>query len=306
MNRSILTNLEAEGTQEPQNPTPTPVTTRERVTTRDWGTKGPLLFHAEQDRMRHREKRKAIKSYHEAYKKRKARCDNEKWRFATLNVNGTTNDSRIHHLKHELRAKRIDVAFLQETLYQDSVDLIHDYTIINSGSLNVARKKKWGTSIAVHEALTPHIQEVERKKGILTRVKIGKLAIAPWGPKTACHFISIYIPLIPAEAEEAWNELYHQISKIPSEDVYIIGGDYNAHMSAGHSEIAARNGQPKPTGPIGPFFIPDGEDNYNGENMKRFMRTNGLFSPLTRFLPKMGRKSAQRALPRMQSIEIES
>ena len=286
-----MNNLEAAGTPVPQIPTRPTVTARERVTQRAWGAKGPLLFHAEADRLRHRRKRAENKPYHEAYKRRKKKCEIEKWRIATLNINGITSEQRMQHLKHELQEKRIDVAFLQETLYQDTVDQLHEHTIINSGAINnAARNKKWGASIALHKAITPHIEEIEKKKGFLTRVKIGKIAVAPWGPTVSCHLISVYIPNSPREAEAVWNELLNQIAKIPEEDEYIIGGDFNAHMSRAEDTPSTRNGHPKPTGPLGPFFTYDGEDNVNGNNLKSYMYTNGLFSPLTWSPPKRGQE----------------
>ena len=68
---------------------------------------------------------------HEAYERRKERCDQEKWRIATLNINGAPNAHRAQRLKRELALteRRIDIAFLQETLNQDTVDQLHDYTV---------------------------------------------------------------------------------------------------------------------------------------------------------------------------------
>ena len=152
MNNRIIENFGAVGTQGPQNPAQPHVTTRERVTQREWGTKGPLLFHTEQDRLRHCARRLQNRSLSDTRRRRKRRCDHEKWRIATLNINGTTTSSRMSHLKREMQDRRIDIAFLQETLYADTVDQLYDYTIINSGSINAARKRKWGASVALHPA----------------------------------------------------------------------------------------------------------------------------------------------------------
>ena len=161
----------------------------------------------------------------------------------------------MRRLKHEQQDKRIDGAFLQETFFLDTVDQLRDYAVIDIGSVNAARKKKRGASIALRNAITPHIEEIERKKGNLTRVKIRKIAVAPWGPSVSCHAIGVYVPKNPAELEEERFGLFDPVAKIPFEEEFIKGGDFDAHMSAVREPRASFNGQPKPSEPLGPFFL---------------------------------------------------
>lgn len=128
--------------------------------------------------------------FHEASKRRKRRRDREKWRMATLNINGITKAQRAQHLKRELREKRIDAAVFQGTLCLGVVDPLRDYCVVNSGSVGVARKRKWGTPTALQKAVTPRVEEIAGEKCVLTGVEIGKIAIFPWGPSLSCHPIS--------------------------------------------------------------------------------------------------------------------
>ena len=62
-------------------------------------------------------------------------------------------------------------------------------------------------------------------------------------------------------------------------------------MSASSEPPAAINWHPKPIGPLGPYFTYAGDDNFNGGSLKRYMRTNGLFAPLTRLPPQQGEET---------------
>ena len=171
LNQRNFLNLEAEGTQEPRKSTQLPVTTRAGVTQRGWGSKGPIVFLSDQDRQRRRPKRMENEPLHEASQRRKETRDCEKWRIAPLNINGITNTQRTHRLESELHEKRKDLATLRETLYRDAPDKLRDFAIINSGAIRTARKRKWGASIALRKAIIPHVEEIERRKGILTLAK---------------------------------------------------------------------------------------------------------------------------------------
>ena len=80
----------------------------------------------------------------------------------------------------------------------------------------------------------------------------------------------------------------------------MMGGDFNAHISAPHTSWVIINGQPEPPGPLGPFFTYDGGDYFDGDHSKKYVRANGLFSPASRSPSQQGeevRASRETATP---------
>ena len=74
------------------------------------GGHGPLYFRTRRALDRHRKKREEEPRKVSAMKERLQRVENEKWRIATLNVNGLSTEARLQHLKSEMRERQKDIA----------------------------------------------------------------------------------------------------------------------------------------------------------------------------------------------------
>ena len=285
---SLLSNMRSEGAPEPQTPNAqTSATAPERVATRMQSPSRPIMFGRQRERERFREKNRGSSKRRAKKKMRKKQEQIEMWRIATINLNGASSNGRIQGLKNELNERAIDVAFLQETLYEDRADQIRGYTIYNTGrGTKHPRRTKWGAAVALHQTLTPRVEKINREDGAIIRVTLGRMKTAPWGAGKKCHMIGVYIPNNPQEAENTWNSLFRQLAKIPEEDAVIIGGDFNAHIHGSRYVPQRAPPSQKPTTAIGPYFTYDHLENESGTQMKRFMQANALYSPLTWNNPK--------------------
>ncbi|CAM4844407.1 unnamed protein product [Rotaria magnacalcarata] len=184
----------------------------------------------------------------------------------------------------QLQKYRIQIAALSETcMYDSGVKIIHDFTWISSGlpSVNKTRNahgvaicldktaaKVWKDSGSEWEAVSERIVKI-KLKCLFVNLTI----------------ISIYSPVNPTnnqmndDSQKFYNDLQDVINRIPTEDMYIIMGDFNARVGWNNQQ------QQNLSNSIGPYTVDI--TNENGEKLIDLSTINNLIITNTFFKHKL-------------------
>ncbi|CAM4953288.1 unnamed protein product [Rotaria socialis] len=184
----------------------------------------------------------------------------------------------------QLQKYRIQIAALSETcMYDSGVKIIHDFTWISSGlpSVNKTRNahgvaicldktaaKVWKDSGSEWEAVSERIVKI-KLKCLFVNLTI----------------ISIYSPVNPTnnqmndDSQKFYNDLQDVINQIPTEDMYIIMGDFNARVGWNNQQ------QQNLSNSIGPYTVDI--TNENGEKLIDLSTINNLIITNTFFKHKL-------------------
>ncbi|CAF4654535.1 unnamed protein product, partial [Rotaria socialis] len=184
----------------------------------------------------------------------------------------------------QLQKNRIQIAALSETcMYDSGVKIINEFTWIFSGlpSVNKTRNahgvaicldktaaKVWKDSGSEWEAVSERIVKI-KLKCLFVNLTI----------------ISIYSPVNPTnnkkndDSQKFYNDLQDVINRIPTEDMYIIMGDFNARVGWNNQK------QQNLSNSIGPYAVDI--TNENGEKLIDLSTINNLIITNTFFKHKL-------------------
>ncbi|KAK6734999.1 hypothetical protein RB195_018291 [Necator americanus] len=144
-------------------------------------------------------------------------------RLATLNVGTLTGRSR--ELADSLRKRRVDICCVQETRWKGSKarELGDGYKLIYHGTSN-----RNGVGIILNESFRNSVTAVDRLSDRLMAVKVhtGEVEL---------RVVSAYAPQMGCSEEEKacfWEDLEQYVQSLESEEVLLIGGDFNGHVGS--------------------------------------------------------------------------
>ncbi|KAK6737186.1 hypothetical protein RB195_019713 [Necator americanus] len=144
-------------------------------------------------------------------------------RLATLNVGTLTGRSR--ELADSLRKRRVDICCVQETRWKGSKarELGDGYKLIYHGTSN-----RNGVGIILNESFRNSVTAVDRLSDRLMAVKVdtGEVEV---------RVVSAYAPQMGCSEEEKacfWEDLEQYVQSLESEEVLLIGGDFNGHVGS--------------------------------------------------------------------------
>ncbi|CAF3505636.1 unnamed protein product, partial [Rotaria socialis] len=164
----------------------------------------------------------------------------------------------------QLQKYRIQIAALSETcMYDSGLKIINDFTWIFSG-LPSANKTRNAHGVAI--CLDKTAAKVWKESGSEWEAVSERIVKI----KLKCLFvnltiISIYSPVNPTnnqmndDSQKFYNDLQDVINRIPTEDMYIIMGDFNARVGWNNQQ------QQNLSNSIGPYTVDI--TNENGEKL---------------------------------------
>uniref|UniRef100_A0A914W105 Endonuclease/exonuclease/phosphatase domain-containing protein n=1 Tax=Plectus sambesii TaxID=2011161 RepID=A0A914W105_9BILA len=145
-------------------------------------------------------------------------------RLATLNIG--TLKGRYRELAAMLKARRIDIAAIQETRWKGAkaYDIGEGYKLFYVGTNN----DRNGVGLAVAEPYRDAIAEVQRFSDRLMKIVLitetRRLHLfSGYAPQTGCT---------NAQKEEFWTLLDDKTAEVPPEDIVIVAGDLNGHVGS--------------------------------------------------------------------------
>uniref|UniRef100_A0A914WXY9 Reverse transcriptase domain-containing protein n=1 Tax=Plectus sambesii TaxID=2011161 RepID=A0A914WXY9_9BILA len=145
-------------------------------------------------------------------------------RLATLNIG--TLKGRYRELAAMLKARRIDIAAIQETRWKGAkaYNIGEGYKLFYVGTSN----DRNGVGLAVAEPYCNAIAEVQRFSDRLMKVVLitetRRLHLfSGYAPQTGCT---------NAQKEEFWTLLDDKTAEVPPEDIVIVAGDLNGHVGS--------------------------------------------------------------------------
>ncbi|KAK6757114.1 hypothetical protein RB195_015125 [Necator americanus] len=144
-------------------------------------------------------------------------------RLATLNVGTLTGRSR--ELADSLRKRRVDICCVQETRWKGSKarELGDGYKLIYHGTSN-----RNGVGIILNESFRNSVTAVDRLSDRLMAVKVDT-------GEVELRVVSAYAPQMGCSEEEKtcfWEDLEQYVQSLKSEEVLLIGGDFNGHIGS--------------------------------------------------------------------------
>ncbi|KAK6764498.1 hypothetical protein RB195_024719 [Necator americanus] len=144
-------------------------------------------------------------------------------RLATLNVGTLTGRSR--ELADSLRKRRVDICCVQETRWKGSKarELGDGYKLIYHGTSN-----RNGVGIILNESFRNSVTAVDRLSDRLMAVKVDT-------GEVELRVVSAYAPQMGCSEEEKacfWEDLEQYVRSLESEEVLLIGGDFNGHVGS--------------------------------------------------------------------------
>ncbi|KAK6746049.1 hypothetical protein RB195_012270 [Necator americanus] len=144
-------------------------------------------------------------------------------RLATLNVGTLTGRSR--ELADSLRKRRVDICCVQETRWKGSKarELGDGYKLIYHGTSN-----RNGVGIILNESFRNSVTAVDRLSDRLMAVKVDT-------GEVELRVVSAYAPQMGCSEEEKacfWEDLEQYVQSLESEEVLLIGGDFNGHVGS--------------------------------------------------------------------------
>ncbi|KAK6731492.1 hypothetical protein RB195_007761 [Necator americanus] len=144
-------------------------------------------------------------------------------RLATLNVGTLTGRSR--ELADSLRKRRVDICCVQETPWKGSKarELGDGYKLIYHGTSN-----RNGVGIILNESFRNSVTAVDRLSDRLMAIKVDT-------GEVELRVVSAYAPQMGCSEEEKacfWEDLEQYVQSLESEEVLLIGGDFNGHVGS--------------------------------------------------------------------------
>ena len=205
-------------------------------------------------------------------KKRKKKLRSKDINIGTWNVRTMRTDGKLDLLLKELEDYKINITGLCETRWKgEGVFNKEAHTIIFSGSEKGGER---GVAIILDQhhskCLLSHNAVSERMVTIKLNTKTAPLNI-----------IQVYAPTSESEEEEVeqfYTDLQNIKNKIPSREMCIIMGDFNAKIGQGEDKECG----------IGPHGL--GERNERGDMLASFCQTNNLTVTNTLFQHRNSRK----------------
>ncbi|KAK6729205.1 hypothetical protein RB195_006321 [Necator americanus] len=144
-------------------------------------------------------------------------------RLATLNVGTLTG--RSPELADSLRKRRVDICCVQETRWKGSKvrELGDGYKLIYHGTSN-----RNGVGIILNESFRNSVTAVDRLSDRLMAVKVDT-------GEVELRVVSAYAPQAGCSEEEKasfWEDLEQYVQSLKSEEILLIGGDFNGHVGS--------------------------------------------------------------------------
>ena len=213
-------------------------------------------------------------------KKRKGTINIGTWNVKTLKEQG-----KFTLLLEELNGLNMNITGVCETRWdKEGLFRAEDHTIVYSGNKKGANgvaiilDKRLGSSIDSHDAISDRIVTV-------------KLDTKP----APLNIIQVYAPTSTSSEDEIelfYNDLQAVKDKIPSREITIIMGDFNAKVGEGEDHESG----------IGPYGL--GERNDRGDMLAAFCRANDMTITNTFLTTQIEGDALGRALARESEIKL--
>lgn len=180
-------------------------------------------------------------------------------RFATWNVRGLNQPGKLKVIQDELSRCKIDLAAITETHWKGTGHFkSSDYTVYYSGAED---RNIHGVGIMVSNKINNFVLGYEP---INERAMCLKLNAKP----CALNIMALYAPTLDAEdevVEEFYRTVETAVNKVPSKEVLLLMGDFNAKIGSTLNDDHIRQ-------VVGKFGL--GERNNRGERLIQFCIEN--------------------------------